>query len=77
MNYWIDFDNNKKDLSYNAWIMYHQEEICNYIQSIIDRLDKEKLYDVLNCGSDDELFEGISKIIYRYSHKARPIFISK
>lgn len=76
MKYWIDLDD-KKELSYNAWLMYYQDKVCRYIQFLIDRIEDEKLECILNYGSDNELFEGISKILYRYSHKGRPIFISK
>tara|TARA_B100000674_G_C37694174_1_gene847437 strand:- start:229 stop:462 length:234 start_codon:yes stop_codon:yes gene_type:complete len=77
MKYIIDFENKKKKLSYNAWLMYHQDEVCKYIQFIVDRLEEQELYDIFNCCNDDEIFENISKIIYTYSHKDRPILISK
>ncbi len=75
MNYWIDYD--KSNLSYNAWIMYYKDEICRYIQYIINKLDNKQLSNIMDNGSDKVLFEKISHIIYNHSHKGRPIIKDK
>lgn len=76
MNYYIELDE-KSELDYNAWIMYHKDEICDYIEFILHNLGQKKLVSIMDCGSDEELFEKISHIIYRYSHKGRPLFKNK
>ena len=76
MNYYIELDE-KSELDYNAWIMYYKDEICDYIEFILQNLGEKHLVNIMDYGSDEELFDKISRIIYKYSHKGRPLFKNK